>query len=152
MKASRSFFSLALLFLVSPLAASAATEHDATNATSGAAFDSDISSSDLIEGLQPAAVYGTTASGHAAGTSITVSDNGFPLSGITDGKQGSVNDVVGAGSGSTLFANGQLGSELSANPQLTFTLNTSVNTLGYSLTEITSPIPRAEATPAPRSI
>lgn len=123
---------------LAPLAASAVTETNSANGTSGTAFDSAISNSDLIEGLAPAAVFTVTANGFTAGNSFTVSDNSFPLSGLTDGKQGSVNDVVGSGSGSTLFANGQLGHELSAVPQLTFTLNTTVNTLGYTLNEITS--------------
>jgi len=136
-KAVRRVLSCLALFLA-PATAFAVTETNASNGTSGAAFDADISNSDLIEGLQPAAVFTVSANGFVAGNSFTVSDNSFPLSGLTDGRQGSVNDIVGAGSGSTLFANGQLGHELSAVPQLTFTLDTSVNTLGYSLSGITS--------------
>lgn len=84
-------------------------------------------------------------------TSITtVTDNGFPISGINDGQYSTFDGsnagtTVGGSSHDAFFGasmgvqmGGSIGNTLDSSPTVTFTLDTSIYTSGYTLTSFTS--------------
>jgi hypothetical protein len=108
------------------LAVNGSDESFAQSPTAETAYDGFITSN-LLTGLTP---------------SSTVTPNlGFPLGGINDG--GADANVIGASSKETWFEGGASfdGSnphELNSNPVVTFTFNTSIHTLGYTITSLQS--------------
>ena len=69
-------------------------------------------------------------------TCTTTGDNGFPITGINDGLVS--NSTTGPTSNDTFFGSGSLGSNLTLNPVVTVTLDTTVNQAGYNLSSIRS--------------
>jgi hypothetical protein len=124
MKILQSIAVLVTALSLTSLSARALTETDVTTGSGGpsveTAYDGNISASDLLTGAT------ITTNGVAA-------DLGS-YNGINDGAAQPGNDV----SNSLYFGHNLAGSNLDLGPVATFTLNTSVNTLGYTLTSVNS--------------
>lgn len=95
------------------------------------------------DGLVSPVLPGDILLGATISSSVTTTDVGFPLSGLNDGQTSNFDGsngatTVGASSHDSFFGDGDLGTTLASNPTVTFTLNTSVNTNGYTLSSFNS--------------